>query len=73
MPHINGVIHFMLQATRDEDEVVSLEACEFWPAIADTNICHDALAPHLPRYRARVPTTTTSPSTTTTTHNTVVV
>jgi len=54
MPHIGGVVQFMLQATQDEDEHVSLEACEFWPALADTEICTDALSmsDFLPRYIA---------------------
>jgi transportin-1 len=35
-PHIEDVIKFMLVSTQDDDEFVSLEACEFWPAYCAT-------------------------------------
>lgn len=48
-PHMGALVQYMLQATVDADEAVSLEACEFWGAICDTQIAHEALAPVLPQ------------------------
>ena len=39
----------MLQRTRDPDEGVALEACEFWLSLGDQQVCKEALMPHLPR------------------------
>ena len=39
----------MLVRTQDANELVSLEACEFWLTLADQAICKEALAPHLGR------------------------
>ena len=35
-PHLPDVVRFMLMATREPDEVVALEACEFWAALCET-------------------------------------
>jgi hypothetical protein len=35
--------------TQDGDEALALEACEFWPAFADSALDPSLLAPHLPQ------------------------
>ena len=42
----------MLVHTRDANELVALEACEFWFALAksDIQICTQVLRPYLKRY-----------------------
>ena len=37
----------MLLRTQDKDEFVSLEACEFWLALAEHPNCKEILMPHL--------------------------
>jgi transportin-1 len=49
MPHMNNIMDYMLDRTQDADEVVSLEACEFWLSIADEQQCNDTLRPQLPK------------------------
>ena len=40
----------MLIRTKDEDEGVGLEACEFWLTLAEQqNVCRDHLVKYLPR------------------------
>ena len=39
----------MLVHTQDSNDVVALEACEFWLTLAEQSICVDALAPYLDR------------------------
>ncbi|XP_055353434.1 transportin-2-like [Paramacrobiotus metropolitanus] len=46
---LNSIIGFMLMRTRDDDEMVALEACEFWLSVADNQVCQQALIPHLPQ------------------------
>ncbi|EGG21199.1 transportin [Cavenderia fasciculata] len=48
MPHIHDIIKFMLHATRDQDDEVALEACEFWTSIAQTQNCRPLLREYLP-------------------------
>ena len=48
-PHMVSIIEYMLVRTQDPEESVALEACEFWLTLAETQICHDVLAPYLPR------------------------
>ncbi|EFA85888.1 transportin [Heterostelium album PN500] len=48
MPHIKQVIMYMLHASRDQNEDVALEACEFWTAIAETPNCKSLLREFLP-------------------------
>ena len=40
----------MLVRTQDSEDSVSLEACEFWLALAEQPICKQVLQPFLPRY-----------------------
>ena len=39
----------MLVRTQDQDDGVSLEACEFWLSLAEQPICKDVLSPHVER------------------------
>lgn len=39
----------MMLRTQDDDDAVSLEACEFWLSLAEQPICKDVLAPHIMR------------------------
>ncbi|KAF9899437.1 hypothetical protein BX616_003033, partial [Lobosporangium transversale] len=50
IPQINNVVEYMLYSTKDDDESVALEACEFWLAFAE----QDALKEHLRPYLNRV-------------------
>lgn len=36
--YMHDVIKFMLMASQDDDEVVALEACEFWSAYCETEV-----------------------------------
>lgn len=47
LPEIHHIIEFMLVRTRDPDEAVALEACEFWLSLAEQPICKDVLGKHL--------------------------
>jgi len=48
MPYIRNVIQFMLHSTQETNEELALEACEFWCAIAETNVCVNVLPEFLP-------------------------
>ncbi|XP_078433901.1 transportin 1 [Wolffia australiana] len=48
-PHLRNVIEYMLQANKDADEEVALEACEFWSAFCDGNISAEGLREFFPR------------------------
>ncbi|XP_072991613.1 transportin-1 isoform X1 [Typha latifolia] len=48
-PHVRNVIELILQANKDADEEVALEACEFWSAYCDGNMPPDGLREFLPR------------------------
>jgi transportin-1 len=48
IPKFDQVVDFMLRFTKDEDELVALEACEFWLAVCDARL-KDNVRPHLPR------------------------
>ncbi|KAJ6821666.1 putative transportin-1 [Iris pallida] len=48
-PHLRNVIEYILQANKDTDDEVSLEACEFWSAYCDGNLPPDGLRDFLPR------------------------
>ena len=39
----------MLLRSQDPDEIVALEACEFWLNLAEQPICKEVLSQHLPR------------------------
>ena len=47
-PYIEHVIRCILVLNHDEDETVSLEACEFWPSIAESRSCPEVLVRFLP-------------------------
>lgn len=49
MPHMNGIVEYMLTRTSDSDESLALEGSEFWHYLTDSQICRDVLKPHLPR------------------------
>mmetsp|Transcript_74295 Transcript_74295/g.124000 ORF Transcript_74295/g.124000 Transcript_74295/m.124000 type:complete len:895 (+) Transcript_74295:39-2723(+) len=49
MPNMSDIIQYMLQATADDDELVSLEACEFWSGICETKVAKEALGPFVPQ------------------------
>eukprot|EP01114_Cavostelium_apophysatum_P018671 TRINITY_DN5836_c0_g2_i3.p1 TRINITY_DN5836_c0_g2~~TRINITY_DN5836_c0_g2_i3.p1 ORF type:complete len:636 (-),score=125.18 TRINITY_DN5836_c0_g2_i3:1111-3018(-) len=49
VPHMTNVVRYILHATQDRDEDVSLEACEFFSAIAETRVCKQSLGPVLPQ------------------------
>jgi transportin-1 len=49
LPHMKQVIEYFLISTKDSDELVALEACEFWSAICETRIAKEYLAEYLPR------------------------
>uniref|UniRef100_A0A8C6V483 Transportin-1 n=1 Tax=Neogobius melanostomus TaxID=47308 RepID=A0A8C6V483_9GOBI len=43
LPHMHNITEYMLQRTRDPDENVALEACEFWLTLAEQPVCKEAL------------------------------
>ncbi|KAF9086646.1 hypothetical protein BGX29_011963 [Mortierella sp. GBA35] len=49
IPQINNVVEYMLYSTKDDDESVALEACEFWLAFAEQDALTEHLRPHLNR------------------------
>ncbi|BES96472.1 IBN_N [Nesidiocoris tenuis] len=49
MPHMNGIVEYMLSRTQDSDESLALESSEFWHYLAESGLCKDILRPHLPR------------------------
>ena len=49
IPQINNVVEYMLYSTKDDDEAVALEACEFWLAFAEQDEMTEHLRPHLGR------------------------
>ncbi|XP_024377334.1 transportin-1 isoform X1 [Physcomitrium patens] len=48
-PHMRNVIEYMLQANKDPDRDVALEACEFWSAFCEAKLPPDILRDFLPR------------------------
>ncbi len=54
LPHIHPIVEYMLIRTQDSNEVVALEACEFWLTLADQSICLEALSPYLHRYSSTI-------------------
>lgn len=49
IPHMHSIVEYMLVHTQDSNDIVALEACEFWLTLAEQSICVDALAPYLDR------------------------
>ena len=50
LAHFHQVVPIMLAFTKDEEEEVALEACEFWNVVCDHGNAKDALRPHLSQY-----------------------
>eukprot|EP00008_Paramoeba_atlantica_P009952 CAMPEP_0201479834 /NCGR_PEP_ID=MMETSP0151_2-20130828/4473_1 /ASSEMBLY_ACC=CAM_ASM_000257 /TAXON_ID=200890 /ORGANISM="Paramoeba atlantica, Strain 621/1 / CCAP 1560/9" /LENGTH=807 /DNA_ID=CAMNT_0047861515 /DNA_START=304 /DNA_END=2727 /DNA_ORIENTATION=+ len=49
-PHLGDIIEYMLaHTTTTADSRLSLEACEFWTTLANTDICKTVLKPYLQR------------------------
>ncbi|OMO54088.1 Armadillo-like helical [Corchorus capsularis] len=46
-PHLKNVIEFMLQASKDDDDEVALEACEFWSTYCETELNPELLREYL--------------------------
>jgi len=49
LPSMSQIVEFMLQATADDDELVALEACEFWSAICETEVAKESLGAFVPQ------------------------
>lgn len=49
MPEMNNVAEYMLYSTRDQNETVALEACEFWLTFAEDPDLSPHLQPLLPK------------------------
>jgi len=48
-PHLKNVTELILQANKDSDDDVALEACEFWSAYCDVSMPPEGLQEFLPR------------------------
>src|SRR5579871_5169375 len=53
-PSIKDVVRYMLISTEDEDEMVALEACEFWLAVAEQPSMRADVEPFLPEIVPRL-------------------
>jgi len=49
MPQLDAIVNFMLYCTSMDDEVIALEACEFWLAFAEGEHLRGPLEPYLPK------------------------
>jgi transportin-1 len=50
LPNMGAIIEYMLIHTNDSNELVAIEACEFWLTLAElTDICKACLEPYLGR------------------------
>jgi hypothetical protein len=49
MPQLDAIVNFMLYCTSMDDEVIALEACEFWLAFAESDQLRQPLEPYLPQ------------------------
>ncbi|KAK9728992.1 hypothetical protein K7432_000629 [Basidiobolus ranarum] len=49
LPELPSLVEYMLFSTQDDDENVSLEACEFWLAFAEQDELREHLRPYLPK------------------------
>ncbi|KAL6045658.1 Transportin-1 [Balamuthia mandrillaris] len=47
-PYLENTLQCLLQLSQDPDDEVALEACEFWPSIAETRCCEEILLQFLP-------------------------
>ncbi|XP_074602885.1 transportin 1 isoform X1 [Brevipalpus obovatus] len=43
IPHMHNIVEYMMLRSQDSDEIVALEACEFWLNLAELPICKDVL------------------------------
>lgn len=48
-PHLNVVIEYMLARSKDEDDEIALEACEFWLTVPDHELGKNILRQYLPQ------------------------
>ena len=50
MPHIDSIVDFMLLTMKDQDELIKLEACEFWSELAHyPMVAQSSLLPKFPQ------------------------
>ncbi|KAK2098340.1 Transportin-1 [Saguinus oedipus] len=49
LPHMHGIVEYILQRTQDQGENVTLEACEFWLTLAEQPLCKNVLVRYLPK------------------------
>ena len=49
VPEMTNVVNYMAYCTKDNDELVRLEACEFWLSFAEDQALRDQLRPFLPK------------------------
>jgi len=49
VPQMNNVVNYMAYCTKDSEEAVALEACEFWLTFAEDQALRDQLRPYLPK------------------------
>ncbi len=47
MPQIHTIVKYMLHSTKDQDESIAQEACEFWLAFAEQPNAYEMLHPVL--------------------------
>jgi transportin-1 len=47
VPHIDNVVQYIAYCTKDKDEKVALEACEFWLTFAEDQALKDQLRPYI--------------------------
>ena len=48
LPHLEQIVPVMIEFTKDDDEEVALDACEFWSILCAHGFVREALRPHLP-------------------------
>lgn len=48
-PHLNAVIEYMIARSKDDDDDIALEACEFWLTVPDNEFGKNVLRQYLPQ------------------------
>lgn len=48
-PHLNVVIEYMIARSKDEDDEIALEACEFWLTVPENELGKNMLRQYLPQ------------------------
>lgn len=48
-PHLHVVIHYMIERSKDPDEDIALEACEFWLSVPENEYGKTVLREYLPQ------------------------